>query len=408
MCDTVVVVKRDRVLFAKNSGRDANEAQLLEWHRAAAHALGSSVRCTWVEIPQVARTNAIVISRPFWTWGAEIGSNEHGVTIGNQAVFTRQAYAATGLTGMDILRLALERAASAKHAVAVISDLVKRVGQGGGCGHEDPKFTYHNSFIVADTRAAYVVETAGRDVAVEVVTGARSISNALTIPKFARRHSDRLKSWGAGARARRECTEKWAGLAGGPADLSTILRQHRRGSVAPHYERLRGGLVAPCMHGGGIAVNSQTTASWVAELSPQGVRHWATGTSAPCTGVFKPVVAPLAGRLASAPVPSWGPAPTDQADADSLWWRHERLHRRLLRGGDSPTFASYREERDALESRWFRETLSRQGQADAFDEASEWLDGWNARLDEARVADERPGWTRRYWAERNRRAGLRI
>ncbi len=398
MCDTLVVVEPERVLFAKNSDRDANEAQLLEWHRAASHEIGSSLRCTWIEIPQVARTNAIVISRPFWMWGAEMGANEHGVTIGNEAVFTKEPYAATGLTGLDILRLALERAASAEKAVAVIRDLVRRVGQGGSCGHEDAGFRYHNSYIVADARSAYVVETAGREIEVERVTsGARSISNALTIPKFAKRYSDRVKSWAAGARTRRECTQKLAAIAAGPNDLATILRQHRRGSVVPHYERLRGGLVAPCMHGGGVAVNSQTTASWVSELSPASVQHWATGTAAPCTSLFKPVAAQSACLL--------GRPPTDEADDTSLWWRHERLHRRLLAGGDSPTFANLRAERDALESRWFREPPESQA---AFDEASEWLDGWNARLDEVRIDDERPWWTRRYWAERNRRAGLRI
>jgi secernin len=41
---------------------------------------------------------------------------------------------------MDLLRLALERAASAGDAVAVITGLLERHGQGGGCGHEHLSF----------------------------------------------------------------------------------------------------------------------------------------------------------------------------------------------------------------------------------------------------------------------------
>ena len=55
MCDSVVVVGDGRVLLAKNSDRDPNEAQLLEWHPRRAHPRGAAVRCTWIEIPQVAR-----------------------------------------------------------------------------------------------------------------------------------------------------------------------------------------------------------------------------------------------------------------------------------------------------------------------------------------------------------------
>ena len=288
MCDTAVVVEPGKVLFAKNSDRDPNEAQLLDWQPRRAHEPGASVRCTWLEIPQASETHAVLLSRPFWMWGAEVGANEHGVVIGNEAVFTRHAVPETGLTGMDLLRLALERAATAEAAVEVIVQLARDHGQGGRCGHEDEGFRYHSSYIVADAEGAFVLETAGLEHAIERVGGgARTISNGLTIPGFAEPHADRLKTRGAGAHRRRSRTAALAGHAGGVAGMIALLADH--GGGEPHYARLNGGLGHPCVHAGGGFVNSQTTASWVSELTSAGARHWATGTAAPCTGLFKPV-----------------------------------------------------------------------------------------------------------------------
>jgi secernin len=130
-------------------------------------------------------------SSPYWCWGYEEGQNEFGVTIGNEAIFTKTFVEATkrppaeeGLLGMDILRLALERGETAKEAMRVICDLVSKYGQWGSgvpC-FEHAAGGYDNSYIVADAKEAYIVETCGERWAVKRVTkGVYSISNEPSI-----------------------------------------------------------------------------------------------------------------------------------------------------------------------------------------------------------------------------------
>jgi len=392
VCDIAVVVRQDRVLFAKNSDRDANEAQVLEWHPRREAPPGSRLRCTWIEIADVALRHAVLLSRPFWTWGAEMGANEHGLVVGNVAVFTKERVGPPGLTGMDLVRLCLERARDAEEGARVLADLIATHGQGGGCGLENRRFTYHNSFLLADPGRALLVETAGKAVAVERVAASRTISNALTIPGFAEAHTDRLMTRFACARGRRACTTAAAGRAETAADLLAMLRSHGA-SPHPRYSLLSGGLGAPCAHAGGLLAATQTTASWVSDLRPGQVRHFATGTAAPCTSLFKPVDVSVPLDL--------GPPATDRYDPATLWWRHERLHRRVLR--DPAALLPLLAERDDIEARWL---ASPPDPRDAFAEADRRLATWTD-ADYARpAADRRPPWVRRYWRTRNRRAGL--
>jgi dipeptidase len=390
MCDTLVTVHADRVLFAKNSDRDPNEAQLLDWQPRREYASGSELRCTWITIPQAHVTHAVLLSRPFWMWGAEMGANEHGVVIGNEAVFTRQPYARTGLTGMDLLRLGLERAATAAQAVEVITELLATHGQGGGCGHENRSFTYHNSFLIADPRGAFVLETAGQRWQAERITRAWSISNGLTLSGMIGQN-DWVKTRVSACRIRRARTLAAAESAADTGDLMGALRDHGDGPE-PCYHLLNGAMAAPCMHAGGLLAASQTTASWVAELRPDAVRHWVTATAAPCVSLFKPV------RVDN-PV-DLGAPPTDRADSLSLWWRHERLHRQVMRDPARlrPLFAA---ERDAIEARWCAEPPE---SAVAFAEGDRLLAEWSARVTAAAGRDTRPPAVRRYWRLRAGRA----
>jgi secernin len=73
-------------------------------------------------------------------WGAEMGSNEHDVVIGNEAIFSIETdrlkakeLIEPGLLGMDLVRLGLERAESALQALDIITDLLEKHGQSGLC-----------------------------------------------------------------------------------------------------------------------------------------------------------------------------------------------------------------------------------------------------------------------------------
>uniref|UniRef100_A0A667J635 Secernin-2 n=1 Tax=Lynx canadensis TaxID=61383 RepID=A0A667J635_LYNCA len=172
------------VIFAKNSeptaGRGAGGGVCTGRHSCP----GSRSRwCTYSEVEQVSRTHAVILSRPSWLWGAEMGANEHGVCIGNEAVWTKEPVGeGEALLGMDLLRLALERSSSALEALRVITDLLARYGQGGSCREDPTPFCYHNTFLLADRTEAWVLETAGRLWAAQrIQEGARNISNQLSV-----------------------------------------------------------------------------------------------------------------------------------------------------------------------------------------------------------------------------------
>jgi secernin len=72
---------------------------------------------------------------------------------------------------VNVPRLGLERSETAEQAVEVITELLERYGQGGPCSDTIPDFTYHNSFLIADSKEAWVLETAGKVWAAEKITG---------------------------------------------------------------------------------------------------------------------------------------------------------------------------------------------------------------------------------------------
>ncbi|KAM7407432.1 hypothetical protein PAMA_003248 [Pampus argenteus] len=186
-CDTFVALppstEGQRIIFGKNSDRPCDEVQEVVYFPARDYDAGEKVECTYIEIEQAAHTYAVILSRPAWLWGAEMGANEHQVCIGNEAVWGREsADGEEALLGMDLVRLGLERADTAEKAVDVITELLEKYGQGGQCMEDTCGFTYHNSFLISDRKDAWLLETSGKYWAAERVEGGyRNISNQYSI-----------------------------------------------------------------------------------------------------------------------------------------------------------------------------------------------------------------------------------
>ena len=332
MCDTLVALGNStedgHVIFGKNSDRPFNEVQLITHSPRTKHEKGDSLKCTYLDIPQVSETNAILLSQPFWMWGAEMGSNEYGVAIGNEAVYTYEPLRRIGLLGMDLLRLGLERGKSAKEALEIIIDLIEKYGQGGGCAYDDPSWMYHNSFIIADSKKAYVLETADNWWVVEKVKNVRSISNSITIRGKGDRRKEGIIQYSIEKGYCKNENEFDFAVTFSGSPISTIPSPYSRGgksslllsenvgNITPKLmmEFLREHQAGICMHGGFESVGSQVSHLRNGKKSI----HWFTGTTLPCVSIYKPYAFPIEGQKV------YDPGPYQMVDSDWFWLKHAR------------------------------------------------------------------------------------
>ncbi|XP_065607066.1 secernin-3 [Cyrtonyx montezumae] len=325
-CDTFVALPPAAagawLVFGKNSDRPSDEVQEVLYVPAAAHTAGAPLECTYITVEQVERTYAVVLSRPSWLWGAEMGANEHGVCIGNEAVWGREEVCdAEALLGMDLVRLGLERADTAEKALTVIVDLLEKYGQGGNCMESHMAFTYHNSFLIADRKEAWVLETSGKHWAAEKVEGGvRNISNQLSITtKIDREHPEmkeyaKSKGWWDG--------EKEFDFAATYSYVNTARMTTSRSRYCEGYKLLnkhKGSLSSETMmeilrdkeSGINMEGGFMTTGSMVSVL-PQDPNlpciHFFTGTPDPARSVFKPFIfVPGITELLKTRSPTFGP-----------------------------------------------------------------------------------------------------
>ncbi len=348
MCDTLGRLLSHGAVFAKNSDRSPNEVQVTEFYPAKS-GLSGNVACTYITIPQVSSTYAVLLSRPSWMWGAEIGVNEFGLCIGNEAVFTKGAYGKTGLTGMDLLRLALERCRTATEAAECIIDLLRTYGQGGNCGY-DHDFYYDNAFLIMDRTALYILETCGKEWVLKQYESA-SISNRLSIGTdgdrysgavcdFRKTYTEPVYTTFSGSAHRKEQTARFLDAAEPVSGCMAALRTHDHGASNPFA---KGTVSSACMHYGAM-VGDHTTASMVVSLEAERTVVWTTGCSVPCVSLFKPW---LFGKDTVLPVV----VAADKA-GEQYWLDAERFRRSLL--GKKLPHAFYTQ-RDAIQQRWIAE-----------------------------------------------------
>jgi secernin len=430
MCDTFVALKEvtanGSVLLAKNADTEINEAQHVLKLPRRDYPDGTLLRITHIVIPQARRTHEVLIDKSFWLYGGEIGVNEHGVAVGNEAVFSTQALASQkdGVVLIDILRLILERCADRHEAVELVSHLLDTHGQGGNCELRGNSH-FDGSFIVSDRTGAVVIETAGKEWAVKEVSGFGSISNGYTIGRDWTHCS--IKANGSGridfqsvvgdperarcvaASERQGTSHDFLARHAGKITVRTmadLLRYTGEEDYEPHLGELPRNI---CMHAAPYPNRLwQATGALISDSRGDDVMAWVTATSGTDVSIFKPF-------FFGTELPDLGPMPRESFTPASYWWRHEFLHRRAM--ADYRTLMpEIRHDFERLEGSFFsdseavRSGASREKQEfvdDCWRRADEACARWTTKLEQRNYFVHNDAY-RAMWDEFNRAAALQL
>ena len=318
--------KTGDIIFAKNSDRPFNESQPLIYYPAQDYPEGTFTECSFIKIPQVRHTYACIGSKPHFFWGFEHGINEFGLMIGNEQVSGREIPERRwGLIGMDILRLALERAKTAREAIEVIDKLLTTIGTGGAPGHRITPF--NSNFIVSDPNESFTFESHQRKWVAKKVDRYAYIGNcysiqedydmiadgaieeacekgwwhpevpfnpakAWTVDELMYDESEGFVRW---ARVGRLISDKVnSGHKMDIRDAMSILRDHYDGvpELQSIFSKAANKTCSICTHPGGVGYGCASAASTVTVLRkdvPDELRFTYWGSMAPpCCSIFRP------------------------------------------------------------------------------------------------------------------------
>jgi dipeptidase len=423
MCDTFTALANatedGSVIFGKSADCEVNEAHHVVRFPAKTYPAGSAVRITHRLIPQVEKTNELLLCKSFWTWGGEMGINEHGLVIGNEALHTTisKNEKLDGIITMDLLRLGLERAKNCQEALDVMTGLLQTFGQGGNC-EVSGNSHFDSSYIIADQETAWILETAGRKFAARQIDRYAAISNISAIDtnwqmcslektqpnlNWAKTFGDYQKAAEGGAVIRQAASNQMLRNQNPKINLQTafqILRTHDpengvHTSICAHP--------SPHRRGEGLAVGAM-----VSQVKQNQMIAWVTATAATCLSIFKPV-------FLGAALPDMGPAPQEHFSPGALWWQHELLHRQVALLDFDQIMPEIRTEFDLIESEFIKESLSiiketqpgfkHNFMIDCFEQARQATEKWIKKLQSRKIAyPETP--TGKMWNKFNREAAF--
>jgi secernin len=371
-CDMVVALPaatgNGQTIFGANTHRPASEAQTLRLVRGRTFAAGETLQTPFVSLPQVRQTCTVLAAGPPGMWGYLQGINDHRLAVACSDWQSRLRRDRPGLLGPDLVRLALERAQSARQAMEVLTDLIVRHGQGLFSGSPEGDAGDH-IFLVADAAEAFAVEAAGLAWAAQGIYEVRAAGDIGIIRQDWYRLAPGLadRAIAEGWSASDGCKVDFVGALGeSPTGTSSALRRWGRATVlleqqnghidgdfvrrllADHYDGTRfevdplEGLprvTAVCQHamdksGVGSAV------SGVAELSadPQQPAVWWVALGPPCINAYFPLV--LEGDL-----------PAALSVEPALMWHHVEELRNYL-GRDARRWLRAREMLGRLQERF--------------------------------------------------------
>ena len=347
MCDTIVALKNSTttksVLLAKSADTEVNEAEQIVKYSRKQYNEGAAARITHRKIPQARITYETILGRSFWAWGSELGANELGVAVGNEAAFSNQINQDDGVCCLDLCRIAAERSTNAKEAVEILGQLVEEFGQGGNTQMMG-NFAFDSGLLVSDVSEAYVINCAGKQWAAKKVNDVFAMSNRYQITddwdfsslkqnngikeNFNKLFEDAEKPDSVCATQRENRAQKILEDRKGKIsllDMADIMRD--LGEDGQNYEpdkaELKQNFV--CMH-----AKPHPDAFWgatgamITDSNEDGIIVWMTGTSANDLSIFKPLFfgIPLPEQLKYPPRGTY--------DSKSLWWKHEFIHRKAI------------------------------------------------------------------------------